>query len=348
MSLPHLPKAPEPLRFIDLFAGIGGFHLAFSQARGQCVFSSEWNKFSQQTYTVNFGECPYGDIATIDANDVPDHDILVAGFPCQPFSRAGVSTNNSLGRKHGFDHPTQGTAFFDIVRILAQKRPRAFLLENVPNLQSHDRGRTFRTILDALEHELGYTVYHQVLSAHPFVPQKRKRIFIVGFRTPALYAFPDMPNSAPSLMEILEPTADDRYTLSDNTWQWHLRHAAKHKAKGHGFGYGMADLDGATRTLSARYHKDGAEILVPQGDRNPRRLTPRECARLMGFPDDFAIPVSDTQAYKQFGNAVVVPLARIVAQSVIDALYPTVSHCIPDAAEDRAANTILINAPSGM
>lgn len=313
-------RASPSFTFIDLFAGIGGFRLALERVGGTCVFSSEWNKFSQQTYEANFGEKPAGDITTLDEQAIPDHDILVGGFPCQPFSIAGVSKYNSLGGEHGFKHPTQGTLFFDVVRILKEKRPQAFLLENVRNLKSHDKGRTFQTIIWSLESDLGYHIYYKVLDSRPFVPQSRKRIFIVGFREPLHFAFPTLDGPHPQIKEILENNVDEKYTLTDHLWEYLIQYAAKHRQKGNGFGYGLVDLDGIARTLSARYYKDGSEILIPQESQNPRRLTPRECARLMGFPETFQIPVSDNQAYRQFGNAVVVPVVQAVAEKIVEAL----------------------------
>ena len=245
---------------------------------------------------------------------------LPLDFPCQPFSISGVSKYRSLGREHGFLDQTKGTLFFDIVRILRHHRPQAFLLENVKNLRSHDGGKTYRVIRAALD-ELGYTVYDRVVDAKPLVPQHRERIFIVGFRDPVHFAFPALTDTRPRLADILEADPDARYTLTDHLWEYLQAYAEKHRAKGNGFGYGMAPLDGTTRTLSARYYKDGSEILVPQAGQNPRRLTPRECARLMGFPDTFAIPVSDTQAYKQFGNSVVVPVVRVVAAALVEAMH---------------------------
>lgn len=307
-------------RFIDLFAGIGGFRLAADQLGGHCVFSSEWNKFSQMTYEANFGEQPQGDITQIDTKQVPDHDLLLAGFPCQPFSIAGVSKHKALGVPTGFSHPTQGTLFFDIVRILKAKRPRAFVLENVRNLLSHDKKRTFRLILQTLSLDLGYSVHYQLINAKHYVPQNRNRIFIVGFAEPAPFQFPELPTTQPKLRDILLDEPPEKYTLTDHLWNYLQQYAAKHRAKGNGFGYGLADLDGISRTLSARYYKDGSEILIPQPDKNPRRLTPRECARLMAFPDTFVIPVSDTQAYKQFGNAVSPPVVLDLLKQVLSAL----------------------------
>jgi DNA (cytosine-5)-methyltransferase 1 len=305
--------------FIDLFAGIGGFRLALEAAGGSCVFTSEIDRFACKTYAANFDHWPDGDITQIHESEIPSHDVLVAGFPCQPFSIAGVSKYGSLGRGHGFLDITKGTLFFDIIRILNYHRPKAFLLENVKNLRSHDRGKTWLVIQKALD-ELGYNWYDSVLDASSLVPQHRERIFVVGFREAATFHWPHLPSNRPRVRDILEQDVDDRYTLSDHLWDYLQRYAAKHRQKGNGFGYGLVDPDGITRTLSARYYKDGSEILVPQPGRNPRRLTPRECARLMGFPDDFSIPVSDTQAYKQFGNAVVVPLAASVADSLSKAL----------------------------
>ncbi|KXB34336.1 putative DNA (cytosine-5-)-methyltransferase [Aerococcus christensenii] len=309
--------------FIDLFAGIGGMRLAYEQAGGHCVYSNEWNKYSQQTYFANFGEQPDGDITKVDEKSIPDHDVLVAGFPCQPFSIAGVSKKQSLGRATGFEDKTQGTLFFDICRIIKAKRPKAFMLENVKNLKSHDKGRTFKVITEALE-ELDYEVFHAVLDGQNFVPQHRERILIVGFDRKKYgkdidFHFNITPvNPKPEIKAILEPKVDDKYTLTDKLWTYLQNYAAKHRAAGNGFGYGIADPNGVSRTLSARYYKDGSEILLEQNGKNPRRLTPRECARLQGFPDDFIIPVSDTQAYKQFGNSVVVPLMANVAQLVVD------------------------------
>ena len=308
--------------FIDLFAGIGGMRIAFERAGGHCVYSNEWNKYSQQTYFANFGEQPDGDITKIDPASIPDHDILVAGFPCQPFSIAGVSKKQSLGRATGFEDKTQGTLFFNICRILKEKRPKAFLLENVKNLCSHDKGRTFKVITESLD-ELDYDIFYQVIDGQNYVPQHRERILIVGFDrrrygTDVEFTFDLTPvKPKPVMSDILEEHVSDRYTLSDKLWNYLQNYAAKHKAAGNGFGFGIADVTGVSRTLSARYYKDGSEILISQKGKNPRRLTPRECARLQGFPEDFKIPVSDTQAYKQFGNSVVVPLMSDVASLIV-------------------------------
>lgn len=321
----ELVPEKRKLKFIDLFAGIGGTRLAFEKTGCECVFSSEWDKFAQQTYEANFGEKPKGDIREIPSSEIPDHDILVGGFPCQPFSISGVSKKRALGVPHGFEDPTQGTLFFEIKRIIRDKRPMAFLLENVKHLQRHDKGKTYRVIRDTLEKELGYTIFDGVLDADAYVPQHRERIFIAGFRQPTFFSFPEyQPEVKPKFREVLEDNVPEKYTLTDHLWNYLQDYARKHKAKGNGFQYGLTDLNGRARTLSARYYKDGAEVLVPQGKgKNPRRLTPKECAKLMGFTqlkEDFEIPVSDTQAYKQFGNAVVVPLVYDIAKEMVRTL----------------------------
>jgi DNA (cytosine-5)-methyltransferase 1 len=308
--------APAP-RFIDLFCGIGGFRIAFERAGGRCVFSSDYDKFSQQTYEANFGERPHGDIHTIAVADIPPHDILCGGFPCQPFSIAGVSKKLSLGRKHGFEDVKQGNLFFSIADILDFHRPAAFVLENVKNLKGHDGGKTFDIIHRTLTEHLGYTVYHKIIDAQSVVPQHRERIFFVGFREWRYFEFPQFPADGPKLGSILEPKPDPKYTLTDHLWNYLQNYAAKHRAAGNGFGFGLVTERDIARTLSARYHKDGSEILIVQsGGRNPRRLTPRECARLMGYPETFKIVVSDTQAYRQFGNSVVMPVVERIARSV--------------------------------
>lgn len=322
--------------FIDLFAGIGGLRQAMESIGGHCVFTSEWDKFSKQTYEANYRDNrPIADdIREVAAEDIPPHNVLCAGFPCQPFSLAGVSKKNSLGREHGFRDEAQGTLFFDVVRILQHHRPEAFMLENVKNLTSHDKGKTFEVILGALQ-ELGYSVKAQVIDAQHFVPQHRQRIVIVGFKENTGFTFEDlqlMPKGSIKLGSILHPQngtegaeapytegpdakVNPKYTLSDKLWEYLQNYAAKHKAAGNGFGFGLVGPENVSRTLSARYHKDGSEILIDQGEgSNPRRLTPRECARLMGYSDDFSIPVSDTQAYRQFGNSVAVPVFKEVAR----------------------------------
>lgn len=309
------------LKFIDLFCGIGGFRIAFEGVGCKCVFSSDWDKYAQVTYEANFGEKPHGDIHTVAVADIPKFDILCAGFPCQPFSIAGVSKKLSLGRKHGFEDEKQGNLFFSIAEILDYHQPAAFVLENVKNLKSHDKGRTFDVIYRTLSGALGYTVYQRVIDARSVVPQHRERIYLVGFKPARFFEFPEFPNTGPRLMSILERDPPSKYTLTDHLWRYLQAYAQKHRAAGNGFGFGLVTGNDVARTLSARYHKDGSEILLSQGPgRNPRRLTPRECCRLMGFPSSFRIPVSDTQAYRQFGNSVVVPVVEHIAQRVVDAL----------------------------
>jgi DNA (cytosine-5)-methyltransferase 1 len=310
-----------PFRFIDLFSGIGGFNTALTRIGGTCVFSSEWDSYAQQTYRAWYGHTPAGDITQVDAQDIPDHEILAAGFPCQPFSIAGVSKKNSLGRQHGFLDETQGTLFFDIARIVKVKRPPVLILENVKNLKGHDKGKTWKVIKATLE-ELEYVVHDRIIDAIHWVPQHRERIFIVCFDKHVFgdeppFEYPTPPkNRIYELKDLLEPVVDPKYTLSDKLWDYLQEYARRHKAKGNGFGFGLVDLNGTTRTLSARYYKDGSEILIPQEGLNPRRLTPTEAMRLMGFPWDREIPVSDTRAYKQFGNAVVPYVVEAVALQV--------------------------------
>lgn len=340
----YRPAVPAPpgvaaFRFIDLFAGIGGLRRGFEGIGGRCVFTSEWDKFSQITYRANFPHDPHpiaGDIRQVREQDIPAFDVLLAGFPCQPFSLAGVSKKNSLNRAHGFADEAQGTLFFDVARIIGHHRPHAFVLENVKNLISHDRGQTFKVIREILENRLGYHISCRVLDGQAWTPQHRERIFIVGFREPTAFTLGDLPvpKTGPRLSSILhglpgeiaeEPYSEGqpaapaaKYTLTENLWGYLQRYAAKHRLKGNGFGFGLVDGTRVARTLSARYHKDGSEILIDQGPgKPPRRLTPRECARLMGFDrlgrEPMRIPVSDTQAYRQFGNAVVVPVIEAIA-----------------------------------
>ena len=329
--------------FIDLFAGIGGMRLAFERYGGRCGYTSEWDRFCRQTYRANFptGEEIAGDIREVRTSDIPQHDLLLAGFPCQPFSLAGVSKKNSLGRPHGFADETQGTLFFDIVRILRDHEPAAFLLENVKHLRNHDRGRTMKVILRTLEEELGYRVTTRVIDARSFLPQHRQRVFIAGFREDTSFDLNDLdlpdPADCPRLNSVLHPedgseeaespytrgnlaVVSAKYTLSDHLWSYLQEYARRHRERGNGFGFGLVGPDDTARTLSARYYKDGSEILIRQDGANPRRLTPRECARLMGFDRPgqslFEIPVSDTQAYKQFGNAVAVPVVDAIAHAM--------------------------------
>jgi DNA (cytosine-5)-methyltransferase 1 len=337
------PSSGGAFTFIDLFAGIGGMRLGFEAAGGTCIFTSEWDAKARETYVANFGESHAlnGDITQIPVEEIPSHDILVAGFPCQPFSIAGVSKKNALGRPHGFECKTQGTLFFNVAKIIAHHRPPAFLLENVKNLKSHDGGRTFQVIMETLRDELGYDVHERVIDAKGFVPQHRERIFIVGFRRPVQFSWDDVeiadPADGPTLRSVLHPedgteTAEapftegpfasvaDKYTLTPALWTYLQKYAEKHKKKGNGFGFGLVGPNNVARTLSARYYKDGSEILVSRRRGTPRRLTPRECARLMGFDRGsrrFIIPVSDTRAYKQFGNAVVVPVVEAIAKYMV-------------------------------
>lgn len=325
--------------FIDLFAGIGGMRMAFEEYGGRCVFTSEWDKYAQKTYLANFAidHDIAGDITGVSEKDIPDHDVLLAGFPCQPFSIAGVSKKNSLGRKHGFECDTQGTLFFDVARIIKEKQPKAFLLENVKNLKSHNKGNTFKVIIRTLKEELGYHVFSNIIDAKGFVPQHRERIFIAGFREGTEFSWDALQlpeNDARTMADVLhtqdgteeaeEPytkgvraKVNEKYILSDKLWAYLEAYKDKHRKAGNGFGYGKVTKKSVARTLSARYYKDGSEILISRGVGNPRRLTPRECARLMGYDRGgmrFEIPVSDTRAYKQFGNGVVVPVVSEVAR----------------------------------
>jgi DNA (cytosine-5)-methyltransferase 1 len=325
-------EAPAPQRaftFIDLFAGIGGLRLGFESVGGHCVFTSEWDPHAKQTYQLNFcdNHPPAGDIRefSADPSKIPDHDVLLAGFPCQPFSIAGVSKKNALGRPHGFLCDTQGTLFYDTAEIIRAKRPAVFLLENVKNLERHDGGNTFRTMMNVLQNELGYHVTARVISSEAWVPQKRERIFIVGFREQTEFDIRKLklpnPANGPKLGSILQPhnEVDPKYTLTPRLWEYLKAYKDKHAEKGNGFGYSLFGPSDVARTLSARYYKDGSEILIDQPGRRPRRLTPKECARLMGFETDarkFRIHGSDTQAYRQFGNSVVVPVVEFLAKAM--------------------------------
>lgn len=301
-------------KFIDLFAGIGGIRRPYQKLGGTCVFSSEIDKFAIKTYEANWGEIPSGDITKIDAKDIPNFDILLAGFPCQAFSIAG--------KRKGFND-TRGTMFFEVERILEYHKPKCFMLENVKGLLSHDKGNTFSTMKDILENKLNYKIYYQVLNAKDFgVPQNRERIIIVGFKNHDIsFEFPEPTGILTRLGDILEDEVDSKYTLSDKLWASHQRRKEEHKAKGNGFGYCLFNENSPyTSTISARYYKDGSEILVEQKDKNPRKLTPREAARLQGFDDDFKLVVSDLQCYKQFGNSVPTKMIEEVAKNVIKAL----------------------------
>jgi DNA (cytosine-5)-methyltransferase 1 len=318
--------AASKFTFIDLFAGIGGIRQGFEHIGGKCVFTSEWDKYARTTYAVNHGENEEdiaGDIWSVPLDSIPDHDVLVGGFPCQPFSLAGVSKKNAMGRTHGFACDAQGTLFFRIAEILKERRPKAFMLENVKNLVSHNRGHTFRVIQHVLQRELGYHIDWKVVDGKRWTPQHRERIYIVGFREDVGFEWPDESTwpeaGSVKLGSILEPesTVDSKYVLTDKLWSYLQGYRDKHEKAGNGFGYSVVTPIDTTRTLSARYYKDGSEILVHRGDGlNPRRLTPRECARLMGFEDSFVLPVSDTQLYRQFGNSVAVPAVKAVAKAM--------------------------------
>ncbi|MBX2899367.1 MAG: DNA (cytosine-5-)-methyltransferase [Cyclobacteriaceae bacterium] len=322
------PKPQNPkFTFVDLFAGVGGFRLALQNLGGECVFSSEWDKMAQRTYYANFGEIPFGDITKEETKKwIPNKfDLLCGGFPCQPFSIAGVSKKNSLGRKHGFEDEKQGNLFFHIAEIIQKHRPKAFFLENVKNLVSHDKGNTFKVIEKTLR-DLGYSFHYKVLNGKHFVPQNRQRTFMVGFdinifKNNEEFEFPVLPEPNQKIKHILERKVDPKYTLSDHLWRYLQNYSEKHKEKGNGFGFGLVDLNGITRTMSARYYKDGSEILIPQSGRNPRRLSVRESARLQGYPDNFVVDaVSMNQGYKQFGNSVVVPLVQIIGDKIVGIL----------------------------
>jgi DNA (cytosine-5)-methyltransferase 1 len=356
-KLKYFGKTPN-FKFIDLFAGIGGLRRAFDSIGGECVFTSEWDAACKKTYLANY-DCTHdviGDIRDVDLESMPKYDVLLAGFPCQPFSIAGVSKKKSLGKPDGFRDDTQGTLFFDVAQMLEYHRPKAFVLENVKNLVGHDKGRTFNVIMRTLQDELGYNVDYRVINAKGWVPQNRERIFIVGFRENLGFSFenfiPKNPLNGPKLRSILHPEDGseapeipftnevtgkviEKYTLSDKLWSYLQGYAEKHRQKGNGFGYGLNGPEDVARTLSARYYKDGSEILIKQNGKNPRRLTPRECARLMGFDQEgkdlFKIPVSDTQAYKQFGNSVVVPVVEAVAQYML----PYILRAMKDSSLDR-------------
>lgn len=327
------PKPANPkFTFIDLFAGIGGFRIALQRHQGECVFSSEWDKMAQRTYYANFGEIPFGDITKEETKKwIPQKfDVLCGGFPCQPFSIAGVSKKNSLGRKHGFDDERQGNLFFHIAEIIEKHRPKAFFLENVKNLVSHDKGNTFKVIKETLL-DLGYSFHWKVLNGKHFVPQHRERTFMVGFDANVYnykedFSFPEMPPAEKKIRDILEEEVEPKYTLTNHLWKYLQDYAQKHKAKGNGFGFGLVNLDGISRTMSARYYKDGSEILIPQENgHNPRRLSIRESARLQGYPDHFIVDaVSMNQGYKQFGNSVVMPLIEVIGEKLVEALQTKV------------------------
>jgi DNA (cytosine-5)-methyltransferase 1 len=344
LPLPQLrPSRPEKeaaFTFIDLFAGIGGLRRGFEPLGGRCVFTAEWDENARKTYSHNYQiDHEFGlDVREFARHParIPKHDLLLAGFPCQPFSIAGVSKKNALGRPHGFMCNTQGTLFFDLAKIIEHHRPAVFLLENVKNLERHNGGDTFRTILGVLRDELGYRIQYKVISSEPWVPQRRQRIFIVGFRDPTEFDFEKLKvprGPGPKLGSILEKKVEPKYTLTDHLWEYLQNYKRKHASQGNGFGYGLVGPDDVTRTLSSRYYKDGSEVLVDQPGNRPRRLTPRECARLMGFDalqgNSFVIPVSDTQAYRQFGNAVVVPVVKAVGRLLLPHIVTAVGQTGP-------------------
>ncbi len=304
-------------KFIDIFAGIGGIRLGFESINGECVFSSEWDKHAQKTYEANFNEIPYGDITKIDEKDIPTFDVLLAGFPCQPFSNAGL--------KKGFDD-SRGTLFFDIARITKEHKPKVVFLENVKGFKNHDKGNTFKVVINTLE-DLGYKVYSKVLNAKDFgVPQNRERIYIVAFLDDISFEFPKQMKPQTKLGNILDKAVDKKYTISDKLWAGHQRRKKEHKEKGNGFGYSLFNEDSEyTSTISARYYKDGSEILIDQKGQNPRKLTKREAARLQGFPENFEIPCSDMQAYKHFGNSVSVPVIKALAKEIHKTVFKRTS-----------------------
>lgn len=319
-EIPFPPVLDPKFKFIDLFAGIGGFRIAMQELGGKCVFSSEWDPYAKKTYEANFGEVPYGDIRKIDAESIPDHDVLCAGFPCQPFSLAGVSARNSLNTAHGFACETQGTLFFDIVRIIKAKRPKIVFLENVKNLINHDGKKTFSVIRNTIE-SLGYSFSYKLIDASSLVPQRRVRCYMVCIRDESKsFIYPEITGPSLPLSSILEPSVDERYTISNKLWDGHRRRTKNNLARGTGFTAFCADLDKPSNTIVARYGKDGKECLVPQAEKNPRMLTPRECSRLQGFPDNFIIPCANTPAYRQFGNSVAIPVIRRISEKIINSI----------------------------
>ena len=319
-EVPFKPPFEQKFKFIDLFAGIGGFRIAMQKQGGKCVFSSEWDEKAKRTYEANFGEVPFGDITRISENDIPDHDILCAGFPCQPFSLAGVSARNHLNLEHGFNDEIQGTLFFDIARIIEAKKPEIVFLENVRNLVSHDKGRTFKLIKKTFE-ELNYSFSFKIIDSSPLVAQRRVRCYMVAVREKRrVFRFPEIEGDPLPLKSILESNVDDKYTISDKLWEGHKNRTKRNLKRGVGFTAFTADLDLPSNTIVARYGKDGKECLIPQDGENPRMLTPRECARLQGFPEDFQIVVAKTNAYKQFGNSVAVPVVEKISEEIVNQL----------------------------
>jgi DNA (cytosine-5)-methyltransferase 1 len=320
LGIPFPPIKDPKFTFIDLFAGIGGFRIAMQENKGKCVFSSEWDPYAKKTYEANFGEVPYGDIRKIDAEKIPDHDILCAGFPCQPFSLAGISARNSLNTSHGFACETQGTLFFDIVRIIKAKKPKIAFLENVKNIFGHDGGKTFAIIKNTIE-SLGYSFHYALIDSSPLVPQKRVRCYMICIRdNKSVFSFPVIDGPPLALKTILEDAPDSSFTISSKLWQGHQTRTKRNLARGTGFTAFCADIEKPANTIVARYGKDGKECLIPQGRKNPRMLTPKECARLRGFPETFIIPVAKTTAYRQFGNSVAIPVIRRITENIVKLL----------------------------
>lgn len=327
----NFPPTNSPdFKFIDLFAGIGGFRLGLQSTGGVCVFTSEWDRSAKKTYEANYGELPFGDISHFTGiartdediqSMIPDHEVLAAGFPCQPFSHAGVSARNSRGLKHGFECDTQGTLFFDIMRIANVKRPQVLFLENVKNIVGHQKGETFKVIRSAVD-EIGYNFKYKIIDSSPLVPQRRKRCYMICFRKDldVDYEFPDVLGDPLSLESILQPEVSEQFTISDKLWQGHINRTNRNLERGAGFTAFLADITKPSNTLVARYGKDGKECLIPQEGRNPRMLTPRECARLQGFPEEFFLPQARTPAYKQFGNSVALPVIKVLAKSIKEKL----------------------------
>ncbi len=324
-DVPFPPPSKPTFKFIDLFAGIGGFRIPLQEIGGKCVFTSEIDRMARKTYEANYGEYPFGDIREFTGPNlsdeeldqlIPDHDLIAGGFPCQPFSLAGVSSRNSLGKAHGFDDHEKGNLFLDILRIATVKQPKVLFLENVSNLKSHDGGKTFETIKHLVENVLGYSFNWKIINANTVVPQSRKRFYIVCLRDKSKFEFPEFPGDPIPLRSVLEERVDEKYTISDRLWAGHQNRTKRNLARGTGFTAHAANIDKPSNTLVARYYKDGKECLIPQIDKNPRKLTPRECARLQGYPERFVIPVSDTQAYKQFGNSVAVPVIRGITNEI--------------------------------
>jgi len=318
-DVPFPPPIKSTFKFIDLFAGIGGFRIAMQSVGGECVFSSEWDERAKETYEANFAEVPFGDIKLIPESEVPDHDILCAGFPCQPFSSAGVSARNALNTSHGFNDEIQGTLFFDIARIVDKKRPRVVFLENVKNIVRHDKGRTFKLIRKTFK-ELGYKFHYDLINASSLVPQRRVRCYMVAVKENIEFKFPKFEGEDIPLKKILDENVDESFTISDKLWAGHKRRTKRNLARGVGFTAHTADLERPSNTIVARYGKDGKECLIPQKNNNPRMLTPRECARLQGFPKEFLIPVAKTNAYKQFGNSVAIPVVKKISESIYNQL----------------------------